>query len=162
MKRWLILAVTVVSLSIAYTANVPDVKEGLWSVHTTTINNPGNQRSEGTYTLCRNHAFDEAVLARAKNMKNCTIVHENMRGSEYSTQTHCVIGSTVIETKGTVTFQADTAFHSESHGTYTPAMGGISDMTIIMDQKYIGSCPAGQQPGDQTNADGTVMHLGKR
>jgi hypothetical protein len=68
MKKWLMLAVIVVSLSIAYAANVSDMKAGLWSVHTTTINNPGNQKSEGTYTLCRNNAFDEAILARAKNM----------------------------------------------------------------------------------------------
>jgi len=27
---------------------------------------------------------------------------------------------------------------------------------MIMDQKYVGSCPAGTQPGDLTNADGRL------
>jgi hypothetical protein len=31
-----------------------------------------------------------------------------------------------------------------------------------VDQKYIGSCPAGAQPGDLTTADGKVVHLGSR
>ena len=68
---------------------------------------------------------------------------------------------TVVESKGTTTFQGDTATHSETHATYTPPMGGISGMTMIMDQKYVGSCPAGLQPGDRTNADGSVIHLWK-
>jgi hypothetical protein len=71
------------------------------------------------------------------------------------------VGATVIETKGTATFSGDTSTHSESHATYTPAMAGISEMTMIQDQKYVGSCPAGAQPGDRINADGTVIHLGK-
>jgi hypothetical protein len=31
-----------------------------------------------------------------------------------------------------------------------------------MDQKYVGSSPAGVQPGDRVNSDGTVIHLGKK
>jgi hypothetical protein len=27
---------------------------------------------------------------------------------------------------------------------------------------YIGNCPAGVQPGDRVNSDGTVIHLGKK
>lgn len=74
----------------------------------------------------------------------------------------CVIGETVILSKGTVTFQGDTSAHSVSHATYTPAMGGLSETTMIMDQKYVGSCPAGIRPGDRVQQDGTVVHLGKR
>jgi hypothetical protein len=33
------------------------------------------------------------------------------------------------------------------------------DSTMTMDQKYLGSCPAGVQPGDLTSADGKVTHL---
>ena len=71
------------------------------------------------------------------------------------------IGGTVLDTKGTVVFQGDTSAHGEDHTTYTPAMNGISESTMIQDQKYVGSCPAGQQPGDITNADGRVIHTWK-
>ena len=41
------------------------------------------------------------------------------------------------------------------------AMGGISETTTIMDQKYVGSCPAGTKPGDRIAADGRITHSGK-
>jgi hypothetical protein len=39
-------------------------------------------------------------------------------------------------------------------------MGGASEITM-MDQKYVGRCPAGAQPGDLTTADGKTIHLWK-
>ena len=148
-------------IGIAIATNPPDVREGLWSIHAQTLNNPGNKKSEGTYTLCRNHAYDRYAMSLAKNMEGCTVDSESFEGSKYSTEMHCTVGATVIDTKGTTTFSGDTSTHSETHATYTPAMAGISEMTLIQDQKYMGSCPAGAQPGDRTNADGTVMHLWK-
>jgi len=66
----------------------------------------------------------------------------------------------VIDSKGTTTFVGDTAAHSETHSTNTAAMYGVSETIQVMDQKYVGSCPAGAQPGDRTGADGRVSHLG--
>ncbi|MGA2881970.1 MAG: DUF3617 family protein [Bryobacteraceae bacterium] len=162
MNKTLILAAAAFLLAIgtAYAVDPPDLKEGLWSVHSQSIDNPGNKTSSGTYTLCRSHAFDQAVRGSAKNLKGCT-VSENFQSGKYSSATHCIVANTVIEGKGTTTFQGDSSFRTESHATYTPAMHGVSETTIIMDQKYLGSCPAGAQPGDRTNADGTVIHLGK-
>jgi hypothetical protein len=145
-------------LGIALAANAPSLKEGLWSVHTVTINNPGNQKSEGTVSICRSHAYDESVEALAKNMKGCTTISESFEGGKRSVDMRCTVATSVIETKGKTTFDGDTSAHSEIHATYTPAMAGISEMTMIQDQKYVGSCPAGVQPGDRISADGTVMH----
>lgn len=160
MKKVLITAVIVLSLSVAYAVEAPVVREGLWSIHTTTISNPGNKKTEGNVTLCRDHAYDKATEALANEQKNCTVTREGIPDG-YASEARCVLGTTTIETKGRVTYQGDTGFHSESHSTYSPAIGGVSEMTMIVDQKYVGSCPAGQHPGDRTSADGTVIHLGK-
>lgn len=148
------------ALPAAHAADPREVKEGLWSVHTQTTDTPGNKKSEGTYTLCRDHAFDQSVQASAKNIKGCTET-QSFQGDTFSSVVHCVTAGTAIDTKGTTTFQGDTAFHSESHTTYTPAFYGAAESSMIMDQKYVGSCPAGVKPGDRTNADGSVIHLGK-
>ncbi len=161
MRKTLVSAAVAFVLPIANAANLPEVKEGLWSVHTQSVDNPGNKKSDGTYTLCRNHAYDQSAQASAKNLKGCTTVSENLQGGKYSTELRCVVAGTVIDSKGTTTFQGDTSFHSETHATYAPAMGGISETTMIMDQRYLGGCPAGLQPGDRANADGTVIHRGK-
>jgi hypothetical protein len=161
MRMMLASAAVALVLPIASAVTPRDMKEGLWSVHSQTIDNPGNKKADGTYTLCRDHAYDQSVEARAKSMKGCTTVSESIQNGKYSSQTHCVVAGTVIDTKGTITFQNDTSIHSETHSTYTPAMGGVSETSMIMDQTYVGSCPAGAQPGDRTSADGRVTHLGK-
>jgi hypothetical protein len=158
-KKMLVSAVAFWALASA--ANPPELKEGLWSAHTQSVASPGNKKSDETYTLCRNHAYDQSVQALAKSMKGCTTVSEGFQGGKYSADLHCVVAGTAIESKSTTTYQGDTSAHSESHAIYAPAMAGISEMTMIMDHKYLGSCPAGAQPGDQTNADGSVIHLGK-
>jgi len=43
-------------------------------------------------------------------------------------------GATVIESTSTVIFKGDAETHSETHATYTPAMGGVNGMTLIQDQ----------------------------
>ena len=52
-------------------------------------------------------------------------------------------GKYVIDTTEKATFKGDTAVHSETHATYSPPLYGVSESTMIMDQEYLGSCPAG-------------------
>ena len=148
------------SLGTANAVDSPEVKEGLWSIQRHTIDNPGNKTSDSKSTICRNHAYDQYALSLAKNMKGCT-TSQSFQGGKYSSKGHCTIGATVVDSQGTVTYQGDTSAHSETHATYNPAMGGISETTMIVDQKYVGYCPAGAQPGDMTTADGRVTHLWK-
>jgi hypothetical protein len=102
------------------------------------------------------------IRCRLKNKKvGCTTLKEDWPGSIYSVESHCIVAGTAVDSKGTVTYTGDTSAHSETRAMYTPALGGVSETTMIMDQKYVGSCPAGAQPGDLTNADGRVTHLWK-
>src|SRR5271157_4987960 len=109
MKRMLVAAAAAF-LTLIGTANavdLPQQKEGLWSNHRKSIDNPGNDTSEQTSTICRNRAYDQYVLSLTKGMKGCTLVHETLQGGKYSVEMHCVIGSTVIDSKATTTFQDD-------------------------------------------------------
>ena len=160
-KLRLSVALFLLTSATAQAVNPPAMKEGLWSIRNQSSVTPENKSTDFTSTICRNHAYDQQVLEAAKTMKGCSTVSESMKGSNYSIQTHCVVGKTVIDTTSTVIFKGDAATHSETHATYTPAMGGVNGMTLIQDQKYLGSCPAGAQPGDMTRPDGTVVHLWK-
>jgi hypothetical protein len=136
----------------------PQVKEGLWSIHTQSIDNPGNKKTEGTRSICRNHQYDKEAQARAKTVKGCTVTSEAFHGNQYSVATRCEVAGTVIQSANVTTFQGDSAFHSENHASYNPAMNGMSESTMIIDQKYVGSCPAGMQAGDLMSADGRITH----
>jgi hypothetical protein len=166
MKKWLALmaAALLLPLAIASAAGPPEQKEGLLSIHRQSINNPGNQKTESSSTICRSHTYDAYTLSLVKNKEvGCTTLKEDWQGSIYSVKSHCIVEGTAVDSKGTVTYThtGDTSAHSETRATYTPALGGVSETTMIMDQKYVGSCPARAQPGDLTNADGRVTHLWK-
>jgi hypothetical protein len=162
MKRAMVSAggIFLLAMRFAVAAEEPELKEGLWSVHTQATTNPGGKKAVANYTICRNHAFDQTVRQRAKAQKTCTMATEILSAGKYSSKSHCVVAGTTIDTTATTTYQGDTATHSESHGVYTPATPDIADVTMSMDQKYLGSCPARLHPGDRTNSDGSVVHLG--
>ncbi|HUB79217.1 MAG TPA: DUF3617 family protein [Bryobacteraceae bacterium] len=149
-------------LPLARATDPPEVKEGLWSVHMQFTDNPGNKKTEGSYSLCRDHAYDQRARARAKQIPGCTVTSENSAGGKYTVEMRCVKMGSTIEGKSVTTILSDTTVHSESHSTTNPPLAGVSEQTVVMDQKYTGSCPAGAKPGDRINSDGSIMHLGGR
>ena len=147
------------AIECVYAADPPPMKEGLWSIHIVTTDQPGNKKTEGTRSICRNHAYDERVRAMAaKSGASCKTLSEHSSGGTMTTETQCSAGGSVLKTKGVVTMSGDGAAHSETNTTYTPALYGTSETTMIMDQKFMGACPAGMEPGDTMDANGKIGH----
>jgi hypothetical protein len=144
----------------ALAADPPPLKEGLWSIHSQGVQHPGDKKSDSTSTLCRTHVFDAQARERAKNMKDCSTVKEELEGNRYSIESRCTIEGSTVESKSTTVFRGDTT-HTEARITYTPPLRGVSDSTLIQDQKYLGSCPAGAEGGDLLTPNGTMQHLGQ-
>jgi hypothetical protein len=159
MKRT-VRAALLVSFAL-YAADPPAIKEGLWSIHTVSIDNPGSRRTEGTRSLCRNHDFDARIRAQAeqKQKQNCKPAVRTSSGNSFSEESECTVQGSIVTSKVVTTFTGDTSFHSETHGTYKPALYGTEEMSMIMDQKYLGACPAGMEPGDFMSSDGKVTHV---
>jgi hypothetical protein len=163
MKRFLLAPFAFVSLGIVHAADPPSLKEGLWSIHTVGTDQPGNKQTEGTRSICRNHAYDDRVRAQAKaQAASCKSHTENSTGYKYESDSECLVQGMTIHTKGTTVASGENATHTESSTTYTPAFNGISSTTMVMDQKYVGACPAGMAPGDMMGADGRVIHRGRQ
>jgi hypothetical protein len=161
MKRRTLYTATafLLAATIAFAGGPPVLKAGLWLLNRQTIDNPGNKKDVWPpIKICRDHAYDQYVLELVKKVPGCTTVSETTHGNTYQTDMKCVIGTTTLETKSTTTVQGDTASHGESHTLYTPAMDGKTETIMISDAKYLGSCPAGMQPGDRINANGTIAH----
>ena len=98
---------------------------------------------------------------RSKNRTMDAVSVKRMGGSIYSAESRRIVAGTAVDSKGTVSYTGYTFAHSETHATHSPALGGVSETTMIMAQNYVGGCPAGTQPGDLMNADGRVTHLWK-
>lgn len=162
MKNLLLVPAVLMLLTMALAAqtNYPPLKDGLWSTQTQTVTQPGNVKDQGSYSFCRSSAYDESVRAKAKEkQKNCASYNEHVSGTTITTEGECKVASTTVKISSKATILGETAAHSESHTTYTPPLGNVSESTMIMDQKYVGPCPSGMQPGDRMMKDGSIQHL---
>ena len=158
----LLLAFAVPHRVKAYDIEFPQMKEGLWSIHQVTTTNPGNKTMDATETLCRNHAYDEYAHSLSKGRAGCTVIKEEGGNGAWTLESECKVQASVMHVKANIkSIDANTA-HSETHSTMTPPMMGISETTMIQDQKFVGACPAGQAPGDMVMGNGMVMHLWKK
>lgn len=158
-----LLAVTFLLVVALYAADRPAMKEGLWSIHTITIDNPGNKKAEGTRSICRNHEYDVRIREQSEKRQKqiCKVFTESSSGHILTAESECSVRGSVSKGKTVTTFNGDSSIHSETHATYTPALMGIAETTIIQDQKFTGTCPAGMQPGDFMDASGKITHIGR-
>jgi hypothetical protein len=139
-------------------ANPPQLREGLWEIQIRGTENPGAKKTEYSFRLCRNHAYDKETDNLVKNNKNCKTKLDSLGGDRFSASSRCSVSGVVIVSQGVSVYQGGDTVHSESTATYTPPLYGKSDETMIQDQRYLGSCPAGMKPGDRMMADGSIVH----
>lgn len=156
MKRRLFLSVPLALLiGAGVAAEAPQLKEGFWSLHSATTEQPSGKQRELVRSICRSHAYDDFVREKAKKIPpTCKIVTDNSSGGVTTVETECTVNETVVHSKTVTTITSETAVHSETHTTYTPPLAGNSGVTMLMDQTYKGACPEGVEPGDLLTPEG--------
>lgn len=157
MKRIVCSSLALLLFSLARAANPPSVKEGLWEVRGQITENPGSKRADFAYRICRDHAYDKAMDDRVRNVQGCSTSFDSLGHGHFASASRCTADKVVIDSKGTTTYESDTVIHSESRATYTPAFRGRTDETIVEEQRYLGPCPVGVQPGDRIMPDGSLQ-----
>jgi Protein of unknown function (DUF3617) len=154
----LAMALVAAGIASADEPQLPPLKEGLWESHTQqTIQ---KSKFETVVKLCRTREFDKSLKASMKSTgenlrkaNHCTENATQLSANSYSAEMHCEKDGTV--TKTLVSYQGDTSYHMEMHRT-----SNQSESLTIIDDRYVGSCPADMKPGDAVTGDGTKMHLG--
>jgi len=150
-----LLALVILLIGVSVAADAPVLKEGFWSIHSVSTDQPSGKKREINRSICRSHAYDDYVREKAKKIPpTCKTISDNTSGGTTTLETECTIQDTVVHGKTTTTIVSDTATHLETHTTYTPPLAGMSESTMVMDQTYTGACPAGVEPGDMVTPDG--------
>lgn len=138
----------------------PKLKQGLWEIRGQSVEKPLGTKTEFSYQLCRDHAYDEAQNTQLKSVKGCNTVLKNAGGGKFTSASNCRVGVTLIGSNGVTVFKKNAATHSETHATYAPPLNGKAEETMTEDQQYLGACPPGMRPGDTLGTDGIVRHHG--
>jgi isoleucyl-tRNA synthetase len=143
--RFAALGIVVAGLAHADEPQLPFLKDGLWESHIhQTVN---GQQTEHTVRMCQTadtQREERAFSASLRQKNQCTYSIKRQSASVYVSENRCQAGALAGTTsKGTMTFQGDTAYRDEVHILQS---GNVK--TTITEAKYVGACPADMKPGD--------------
>jgi hypothetical protein len=158
-KPTFLVAVLSVWIGIAGADGIkpPPTKEGLWETHSTRTQQ-GKAASDSSVKMCQSKELTKSMQSNGEELRKkneCTSTVTQPSTNTYVEESRCAKGPNAGSvTKVVYTFQGDTASHTEMHMNV-----GKSEIVMIMDAKYLGSCPAGMKPGDLI-MDGKIISGG--
>ncbi len=124
----------------------PPTKEGLWETHSVR-SEQGKTLSDTSVRMCQSRVITESMQADAEKLRKenqCISNVAQPTSNSYVEETRCAKGPNAGSvTRVIYTHQGDTSSHTEMHLNV-----GKSETVMIMDAKYVGSCPTGMKPGD--------------
>jgi hypothetical protein len=142
----------------ASAADIPVLKSGLWELSRSTSQQPETKR---VTEMC----LDESVQAEMREFglgvakELCSKSDRRVEGNRLTMDAVCKLGATTMTAHSVMTFSGNTAYHTEGRATYDPPMANMSESKSSIDAKWIGECPAGQQPGDITLESGQKINI---
>jgi hypothetical protein len=146
-------------IGVADELKLPPTKDGLWETHSTQIQQ-GKTVSESSVKMCQSKELNESMRANGEELRKkneCISKIAQPSPNTYVEENRCAKGPNAGSvTKVVYTNQGDTASHTEMHMT-----AGQTETVMILDAKYVGSCPAGMKPGDLIMSDGKVISGGR-
>lgn len=135
----------------------PPTKEGLWETHSSQIRQ-GKAVSDNAVQMCQSKETTKSMQSKGEEMRKtneCTSTVAKPSANTYVEESRCAKGPNAGSvTKVVYTYQGDTASHTEMHINV-----GTSETVMIIDAKYLGSCPASMKPGDLM-VDGKIIPSG--
>ena len=142
----------------ASAADIPVLKSGLWELSRSTSQQPETKR---VTEMC----LDESVQADMREFglgvakELCSKSDRRVEGNRLTIDAVCKLGATTMTAHSVMTFSGNTAYHTEGRATYDPPMANMSESKSSIDAKWVGECPAGQQPGDITLESGQKINI---
>ena len=139
-------------------ADIPVLKSGLWELSRSTSQQPQAKR---VTEMC----LDESVQAEMREFglgmakELCSKSDRRVEGNRLTIDAVCKLGATTMTAHSVMTFSGNTAYHTDGSATYDPPMMNMSESKSSIDAKWVGECPAGQQPGDITLESGQKINI---
>ena len=154
-QRVVVIAIGLALGAIVYAATGTRVdhsskrKPGLWHIVTETGSMTAPSRE---IRICIDSATEDTLYQLSTNGGSgaaCDRTGVRRLNDTLTTEMVCKVGETKITTQTVITYNGDSAYHSEIKAHFDPpTMNGRSGSTARQDAKWLGSCPADMQPGD--------------
>jgi Protein of unknown function (DUF3617) len=144
--------------------DLPARKPGLWEITIQSDRAPA-KRPMGAVQQCMDEATEKLMrdFGGGGAKRDCARQDMRREGGKLVVDSVCKIdvgaGSSTATTHAVISGDFNTAYHMESHSTYSPPFMGHADGAMTMDAKWLGPCQAGQKPGDVIMPGGMKMNL---
>jgi hypothetical protein len=141
-----------------FAADLPVLKSGLWEV-TRASTQRGDQKH--LTTMC----LDESVQAEMREFsmgvakEMCAQNDRNIEGNRMTVTATCKLGPTTMKTRSVMVFTGNTSYHTDATASYDPPFMDMTEAKSTIDGKWVGSCKAGQQPGDIVTETGQTINM---
>lgn len=155
-----LLGLATVAIAQDLPANMPKRKPGLWEMQTS-----GMSGHPQVMKLCLDADTDQAMYKMGSQMSGhmCSKFNVDVQGSTVVSDAVCTIntpnGTVNMTSHSETKFDGDTAYQTQGHMKYDPAVMGQSEMAMNSSGHWVGECPAGQKPGDMVMPNGSTMNI---
>jgi Protein of unknown function (DUF3617) len=124
----------------AYADNQPEQKPGLWQQTSQTTEDGKTQSPEKSQ-----HCVDAATLEMVKRVtadaaKRCSRYDLRQISGKWVLDSVCNFGETTLTLHSETLMNGDSAYHSESESTYSPALRGGGHSRTVTDGVWLGPC----------------------
>lgn len=130
----------------------PPMKDGFWETHSTE-SKQGKTLFETTVKMCQTKELTKSMQADGDELRkknDCKSTVSQPSANTYVEESRCAKGPNAGSvTKVIYSFQADVSSHTEMHMS-----SGADETVMVMDTKFLGSCPPDMKPGDMLMSDG--------
>jgi hypothetical protein len=124
----------------AYADGQPEQKPGLWQRTSQTTEDGKTKSPEKAQ-----HCVSAATLAMVKRVtddaaKQCSRFDLRQISGKWVLDSVCNLGATTLTLHQETVMKGETAYHSESESTYSPALSGGGHSRTIADGVWLGPC----------------------
>ena len=100
--------------------------------------------------LCVDEKTDDLMKSEMPGGDKLSCSKNDIRkeGDTVVNESVCKLNGSTAKTRAVFTGRFDSAYKADIKSTYEPPMAGMREASTVIEAKWLGSCQAGQKPGD--------------
>jgi hypothetical protein len=152
-KAMALLLTMTAAAGVAFAADVPHRRAGLWEIVTGASSTAAPRMSQ---RVCLDRETDELLdqAGIGVSQQMCSKMETRSNGNEVTVAAICNVGTSRMTSESVTTFTGDTAYQTKVHAVFDPPLAGRSSSDSVQEGKWAGPCPNDMRPGDMIMTSG--------
>jgi hypothetical protein len=145
MRKTLIASSLLLTMSVAFAADAPARKSGLWEI---TNSMSGQHAMTTSMQQCVDEKTDKFTEQPGDPRQNCQKNDIRHAGGKVVVDSVCKFDGTTATTHAEFSGDFGSNYRGDIKTTYAPPMHGMKESQMTISAKWLGPCKPGMKPGD--------------